>query len=59
MVIKQNSNFRNIYVSVIALLFYFQNRLQDLPVLVNRHHVSPYPSFNRRPHTWKVVSDSF
>ena len=25
----------------------------------NRHRVSPHPSFDRRPHTWKVISDSF
>ena len=29
-----------------------------LSVAGNRHHVSPHPSLDPRPHTWKVISDS-
>ena len=43
-----------------ALLVCFRNRHQDYSVSGNRHHISPHPSINHRPHTWKkVTSNSF
>ena len=43
-----------------ALLVCLRNRHQDQSVSGNRHHISPYPSLDRKPHTWKKgISDSF